>query len=113
MTEAGQAAEVFPTQLFQQWNGLRPLQGQQHATVLDVGHRQASRLHAFTDPGGVAVGAGCIDHHHHGTALGIDGAAVVDNQVIADAAGLVQQHRVARLTGANAVQIAGHQLLQR
>ena len=73
--------------------GLRPLMlGGEHSVFFDVGHRQASGLHLFTDPGGVAVGAGGVDHHHHGTTLGIDGTAVVNDQVIADAAGFVEQH---------------------
>ena len=39
-------------------------------------------------------------------------APVVDDQVVADAAGLVEQHRVAGLAGADAEQIGGHQALQ-
>ena len=59
------------------------------------------------DPGGVAVGAGGVDHHHH-FAVG----AVVNDQVVADAAGFIQQHRVLGFAGANALQIAGHQPLE-
>ena len=113
VAEAGQAAEVFAAQLLQQTHGLRALQSEQHSVLFDVGHRQASGLHLFTDPGGVAVGAGGIDHQHQRTPFGINGTAVVNDEVVANAAALVQQNRVAGFAGTDAVQVAGDQLLQR
>ena len=113
VAEAGQAAEVFAAQLLQQTHGLRALQSEQHSVLFDVGHRQASGLHLFTDPGGVAVGAGGIDHQHQRTPFGINGTAVVNDEVVANAAALVQQNRVAGFAGTDAVQVAGDQPLQR
>ena len=112
VAEAGQAAEVLTAQLLQQSHGVRALESEQHAAVLDVGHREASRIHALTDPGGVCIGAGGVDHQHQGTLVVVEGAAVVNDQVIPNAAGLVQQHRVTGFAGSDAMQIARHQLLQ-
>jgi hypothetical protein len=80
--------------------------------LFDVGHREANRFHALTDPGGVCVGASRVDHQHQGTPFSINSAAVVNDQVIPNAAALVQQHRVTGFAGTDAMQIAWHQLLQ-
>ena len=113
MAKAGQAAEVFAAQLLQQWHGLRSLKREQHPSVFDVSHRQASGFHLVTDPGGIAVGAGGIDHQHQRTPFCIDGAAVVNDEVVANAALLVQQNGIAGFAGTDAVQIAGDEPLQR
>jgi hypothetical protein len=52
-----------------------------------------------------------VDHQQE--LIGVAPAPVVDDQVVADAAGLVEQHRVAGLAGADPEQVGGHQMLQR
>ena len=83
------------------------IQRQQHTTSLAVADAYPLGFELLFDPGGVAAGAGGVDHHHH---FGV--TAVVNDQVVADATGFIQQHRVLGFAGANALQIAGHQPLE-
>ena len=95
VAEAGQAAEIFAAQFLQQAMASGPWRASSTPPFLMSRHRQAGWFHLFTNPGGVAVGTGGIDHQHQSTPFGIDGTAVVNDEVVANAAVLVQQNGVA------------------
>ena len=116
MAEAGQARQALAHQRFEPRGGLRSLQGQQDALgSLAIGDGDAGGLQLAADPGGVGLGAGGVDHQHHLVALALGArppAAVVHDQVVADTAGVVEEHGVAGFAGADAEQIGGHQALE-
>ena len=112
MPEAGKAAQVAATESFQQGDGLRTLEGQQDSVSFAVGDRQSSRLHPLTDPGGVGVSAGGVDHQDQGAPFVVDSTAVVNDQIVADAPPVIEQNRVAGFARANAVKVGGDELLK-
>ena len=112
MPEAGKTAQVAATEAFQQGDGLRTLQGQQHSVSFAVGNRQPCRLHPLTDPGGIGFSAGGIDHQDQGAPFVVDGTAVVNDQIVTDAAPVIEQNRVAGFPRADAVKVGGDELLQ-
>ena len=107
MAKARHTGQAFAAELLQPAHRFRALQRQQHTTSLAVADAYPLGFELLFDPGGVAAGAGGVDHHHH---FGV--TAVVNDQVVADATGFIQQHRVLGFAGANALQIAGHQPLE-
>ena len=115
MAEARQTGEIAARECLQPRRGLRTLEGQQHTIALAIAHGDPPGLELLADPGGVRLGTGGVDHHHQLVTLvsSRDNAApVVDDQVVADAAGLVEQHGVAGLARSDPEQIARHQGLQ-
>ena len=122
MAEAGQARQGFAAEGLQPCGGLGALEGQQHPIPLAIADAEALGFELAANPGGVRFGAGGVDHQHQligcvaaGVFRGLQpGAAapVVNDQVVADAAGLVQQHRIASFAGTDAKQVGGQQGLQ-
>ena len=111
MAKPGNPGQVGGREGFEPGRRLGPLQGQQHPVTCVIGDAEALVLQVVAQPGGVGLGAGGVDHHDQLVGAVLP-AAVVDDQVVADAAGVVEQHRVAGLAGANPKQVAGHQALQ-
>ena len=122
MAEAGQARQGFAAEGLQPSGGLGALEGQQHPITLAIADEEALGLELAANPGGVRFGAGGVDHQHQligFSAAGVPGglqpgaaAPVVNDQVVADAAGLVQQHRIASFARTDAKQVGGQQSLQ-
>ena len=118
MAKAGQAGQGDAAKSLQPASRLGALQGQQHTVPLVIRHFDAPGLQLRADPGRVGFGAGRIDHQQQAVGFGAwalrisHPALVVDDQVIADAARFVQQHRVASLTGSDAEQVGGHEGLE-
>ena len=85
VAEAGQPLQALAHQGLQPSRRLRALQGQQHPVPLAVGDLDPLGFQLAPQPVDVRVGAGRVDHGQH-----LDGPPVVNDQIVADATGLVE-----------------------
>ena len=113
MAKAGQFMQSFSTELFENGDRFRTLQGQQHAVLLFILNTQAARLQLLFHPGRVACSAGGVDHDQEGSVACWCLPLVVNDQIVTDAAVVVEQHRVTGLPGADPVQVRWHEGLKR